>query len=280
MKKNKQKHTQSLILILFSIALSAGFLGLAAGCASTTEQGVVGIDRKQLLIVPAVQIDQMAQASFTQVKNEAAGKNALDRNPEQVSRVRQIANRLVPHTQIFRSDARNWNWEVHVISSDELNAFCMPGGKIIFYSGIIDKLKLTDPEIAAIMGHEIAHALREHSRERASKDMAQNLPLQVLVATGKMDPKYGSLAALGTNLFLTLPNGREQESEADLMGLELMARAGYNPEEALSLWRKMSSAGGGKPPEFLSTHPSDDTRISKITGWLPLVRPLYQKAKR
>lgn len=276
-KNHLKEITQNLGLVLSAILFVYFF---ALGCASTTEQGAVGINRKQLLIFPANQIDQMAQASFSQVKKEASSKNALDRNADQVNRVRQIANRIIPYTQIFRSDAKSWNWEVHVISSDELNAFCMPGGKIIFYSGIIDKLKLTDSEIAAIMGHEIAHALREHSRERASKEMAQNIPLQVLVASGKLDPNYGNLAALGTNILLTLPNSREQESEADLMGLELMARAGYNPDESLTLWRKMASVGGGKPPEFLSTHPSDETRISKITGWLPLVRPLYTKAKR
>lgn len=274
--KNYTKRTSSKKIIGLLI-----ILGLMTGCASTTDQGAVGINRKQLLIFPADQIDAMAQASFAEVKQQASAKNTLDKNSEQVARVRRIADRLIPFTDIFRSDARGWKWEVHVISDNQLNAFCMPGGKIIFYSGIIDNLKLTDGEIAAIMGHEIAHALREHSRERASEQMAQNLPLQALMASGKLDPKYGSLAALGSQLLISLPHGRNQETESDKIGLELMARAGYNPEEAITLWRKMASASGGsKQPEFLSTHPSDDTRISKITEWIPLVKPLYLKARQ
>lgn len=267
------KLSRALVFTLLATTL------LTTGCATTTEDGEVGAGRKQLMLIPSSQIEKASIQGYDQLKAEAAAKGTLDRKPDQVQRVKTIMKRLIPPTSTFRKDASAWPWEVHVIQSDELNAFCMPGGKIIFYSGIIDQLNLSDAEIAAIMGHEISHALREHGRERMSEELLKQLGLQVLVASGKLDPKYAQAAALITNIAITLRHSRAQETEADNVGLELMARAGYDPNAAVTLWQKMDQKAGGKaPPEFLSTHPSSKSRIQDIRELVPRVMPLYNAA--
>ncbi len=262
------------IIFLFS------FVHLQMGCVSTTESGQVGLERKQLLLVSSGEVEAQSGRAYEQVKTEAAKKGQLDKNAAQVSRVQKIANKIIPHVGTFRQDALDWKWEVHVESNDELNAYCMPGGKMMFYTGIIDRLQLTDNEIAAIMGHEMAHALREHGREQMSEQIVKIGLIQLGVESGLIKENYaGALIAL-SEMMIGLPHSRGQESEADLVGVELMARAGFNPQEAVSLWKKMSSGGGGKPPEFLSTHPSDESRIKNIQSILPRVMPIYQSSQK
>ncbi len=275
-QRRKDKKTMDkiiLTLILFPFLLNSG-------CVSSTEGGAVGVSRKQLLLVPSEQITQESEHAYAEMKKTAAQKGQLDRDRNQLNRINNIAKRLIPVSSAFRNDAQNWNWEVHVISSPELNAFCMPGGKIMFYTGLIDQLKLTDGEIAAVMGHEIAHALREHGRERFSQALVSQLILQTGLAMDKISPTTAQLSSAVATLAVFMPFGRSQEIEADEIGVELMARAGYNPDEALSLWKKMSASGGGKPPEILSTHPSDSRRLASIESMLPKVRPIYNRTQK
>ena len=264
---------------------------LITGCqqASTTKSGAVGADRKQMMLLSSQEVDQMAaQAYATTVQRGNAQGVLLSSKDPMTIRVRAIANRLIPQTAVFRPEAAKWKWEVNVQRSQENNAYCMAGGKIMFYSGIITNLKLTDDEIAQIMGHEIAHALREHSRESMSEEYAKTTALSgglelVSLATGGKYDQHKELAgdALSkvAELAITLPNSRSHESEADMMGLELAARAGYDPKASVTLWQKMAAQGGSNGPEFMSTHPSGTTRIAELQAKIPTVQPLYEAAK-
>ena len=259
-------------------------LAAAAGCTTvqTTQSGTVGVDRKQFIAasVPAAQLQQAADKQYSEMMAEARAAGALDANAAQVQRVRTITNRLIAQVGAFRPDAANWPWEIHVISSDDVNAWCMPGGKMAIYTGLINRIKPTDDELAAVLGHEMAHALREHSREQISQQMATKMGLSVLSAVTGM-PAAGDLGAALTNVMFTLPNSRTHESEADLIGVELAARAGYDPRAAVTLWQKMGAlSGGGAPPEFLSTHPSAATRSTELQRNAEKVMPLYEAAKR
>lgn len=251
------------------------------GCTtSSTKQGSVGIKREQLLLISPQQMNQGAQVAYQSVLKEAKSKKLLNTNNALVKRVRRIANDIIPQTKIYREDAPKWAWEVNVLESDQLNAWCMPGGKIAFYTGIINKLQLTDAEIAAIMGHEIAHALREHGRERASEQTLTQVGLSALsIFTGVQGPTLDA-AAMALQVTLTLPNSRTHEVEADRMGVELAARAGYNPYAAVSVWQKMLKKSEGKnPPEILSTHPSHKNRIKDLKKYAKKVEPLFLQAR-
>ena len=250
------------------------------GCQTTTAGGAVGVNRSQLLLISAEQLDQVAAQTYTQLSNEAANKGELNTDPKLTARVRAIAARIEPQTNVFRADAPSWPWQVNVIQSKELNAFCMPGGRIMFYSGLITQLDLTDDEIAIVMGHEIAHALREHSREQASQAMAAQTGLGVGAALLGLGGAGADLANQGYQMLVATKFSRTDESEADLIGLELSARAGYDPRAGLTLWTKMMKANSaGAPPEFLSTHPAEANRIQSIQAMLPTVMPLYLAAQ-
>jgi predicted Zn-dependent protease len=260
---------------------------LAAGCQSveTTQGGVVGVDRRQSMtsMVSAKEIEQQAEQEYAQLMAQAQKKGMLNQNPQQLQRVRTIALRLIPHTKAFRPDAVNWKWEVNVLTSKDVNAWAMPGGKMAIYSGLIERLNVTEDELAAVMGHEIAHALREHARERIGRQMATQtgtaigaVALEVLTGV-RLDPQ---LAGTVSQAVFVLPNSREAEQEADRIGVELAARAGYDPRAAISLWKKMGQTGGGSPPEFLSTHPNPENRLRDLEVYAQKVMPLYQAASR
>ena len=267
--------------------VASGALSLAvliAGCqaVNTTSGGAVGVDRKQYMfsMLSTDQVNQMYAQSYQQTLSEASGAGVLDKTSANAKRLQTIGNRLIAQAPRFRADAANWQWDVNLIKSDELNANCGPGGKIIFYTGIIERLKLTDDEIAAIMGHEIAHALREHGREGMSKAYGVEMAKMGLGALLGVGQDEMALADTVVQYSLTLPNSRGNENEADLIGIELAARAGYDPNAAVSLWKKMEAAGGGSQPEFMSTHPSSSSRIAALEAAIPKVMPLYQQAAK
>jgi predicted Zn-dependent protease len=270
--------------VKMSIRPVLAFLAALAcsGCQSvqTTQPGAVGVDRKQVMLVSEEQIEKGAQEAYSQELQKARNQGALNSQAKQHQRVQAISQRLIPQTAVFRPDAAQWKWEINVQTSEDVNAYCMPGGKIMVYTGLIEQLSATDAELAAVIGHEIAHALREHSRERISRAYAEQLALAgVAVATGASDTTM-AIASQVSAVTFTLPHSREQEAEADRIGLELMARAGYDPSASISLWQKMSKAAGGGPPEFLSTHPSSGARIKDLEANIPRVLPLYQAAKK
>ncbi|MEA3404698.1 MAG: M48 family metallopeptidase [Pseudomonadota bacterium] len=261
--------------------ISFTLVGLSACVGTqTTKQGSVGIERQQLMMISAQEMTQGAEKAYDAILKEAKQKKTLNTDKRTLERIRIIGNRLIPQTAIFRKDAPRWDWEINLIKSDQLNAWCMPGGKIAFYTGIINKLKLTDAEIAAIMGHEMAHALREHGRERASQAQLTQVGMAALqIFTGVQGPLLDA-TAMALEVTLTLPNSRTHETEADRMGVELAARAGYNPYAAVDVWQKMSKMSNGSPPEILSTHPAHSTRIKDLKKYAKRVEPLYLKAKR
>jgi predicted Zn-dependent protease len=277
---NEARMRLSAIRCLLGSVLALGVV--ACQTVQTTQPGSVGIDRKQTVspLIDRNELTQTAALEYRQTIQQAGNKGALDQNKAMTERVQRIANRLIPQTVVFRPDAQKWKWETHVIKSDELNAWCMPGGKIAVYSGLIEKLKLTDDELAAVMGHEISHALREHAWERASQAANANLGLSVAgallgVSGGGMD-----MAGLVYQVTFELPNSRGQETEADRMGVELAARAGYDPRASVSLWQKMNQAdSGGAPPKFLSTHPPSAERQTDLADYAQRVMPLYEVAR-
>ena len=257
---------------------------LAAGSAAIVVPALAQVDvgpsSGLRRLVPAEELESAATQQYAQLLADARSKGALAPagNP-QLQRLQRIATKLVPQTAQWNDRSKDWRWEVNLLSSKQINAFCMPGGKIAFYTGILDQLQLSDDEAAMIMGHEMAHALREHARARIAKSQGTGTLLSIgaqLLGLGQ----FGDVAAsLGTQL-LTLRFSREDETDADLVGLELSARGGYNPQASVSLWEKMGQAGGGAGgPSFLSTHPSGPQRIQQLQANVPKVQGLYQRAR-
>lgn len=255
----------------------------ASPAAPPLDEGVrkdVGKSSVFIKAVPPEQIEQAAATQFAQMSREARQKNQLaPPDHPQVQRLRAIAQRIIPFAPPWNPRASDWKWEVQLFGSSQINAFCMPGGKIAFYWGILSRLQLSDDEVAMIMGHEVAHALREHARERMGKQMATRVGANVVSSLLGLGQLGDMAVGMGAQL-LSLKFSRDDETEADLVGLELAARAGYNPAAGVTLWQKMLRANKGAPPEFMSTHPAGDSRIQDIQKVLPKVEPLYTRAPR
>ncbi len=264
---------------LFSLVVLLAACSSSSRHAGPTDGVRVGDSSSLKDMVPASQLEESAARQYNAMKQKAAEKNALapDNHP-QVIRLRAIAKKILPHAYAWNPESQAWKWEVNLFISDQVNAFCMPGGKIAFYTGIIEKLKLNDDEVATVMGHEIAHALREHARDRIAKAQLSNLGASVLSSALGLGNLGGQALGQGLQL-LGLSFSRADERDADLVGMDIAARAGYDPRAGISLWQKMGQLSKDKQPEWLSTHPSGDSRIYEIQRNINEALFLYARAK-
>jgi len=258
--------------------------GLAALAGPAWAQGGlrddVGKTSTFTKLVSAEQVEAAASQQYRSMLVQARDQRALaPMDHPQTQRLRYVADRIIPHTRTWNPRAAQWKWEVNLLGSPQINAFCMPGGKIAFYFGILQKLQLNDDEVATIMGHEAAHALREHARERMGKTAATRIGAGLVSSLLGLGAVGDTMLNMGGQL-LTLKFSREDETEADIVGMDLAARAGYDPAAGVTLWQKMMAASKGAPPQFLSTHPAGDTRIRDIQDKLPKVLPLHAQADK
>ena len=258
-----------------------GFLLAAGAVVSAPVLGQVNVGPSSRLrsLVPAAELETAATQEYGKLMVKAQERHALaPESHPQLQRLRAISARLIAQSSQWNDRARQWRWEVNLVGSKQINAFCMPGGKIAVFTGLLDQLQLNDDETAMVVGHEMAHALREHARERIAKSQGTGTLLSIgaqLLGLGQL----GDVAAsIGTQL-LTLRFSRDDEIDADLVGLEMAARAGFRPDASVSLWEKMGRAAGGNGgPAFLSTHPTGPDRIRRLQENVPRVRGLYQQA--
>ena len=253
--------------------------GLVAAAIAQDGEGVkVGRASFVRRLVPVAQIEQAGAQQYLALKNQANSKRALlPPTHPQAQRLKRIFDDIAPHVAKWNPRAKDWRWEVALISSRNINAFCLPGGKIAFFIGILEQLNLTDDEVAMIMGHEMAHALREHARERAAKTTITQIGSR-LIGSLLFGQAGEAIGAAGSSL-LTLKFSRDDEKEADLIGMELAARAGYDPAAGITLWRKMDAAAKSAPPQWMSTHPASATRVKLIQDNLKDVARLYERGK-
>ena len=261
-------------------------IGPAQSSSDTTVQD--GIEVRPMsrwtVLASKTRMEQEAAQQYQALLGQAQQKGALvPADHPQVIRLRGIAKRVIPHASRWNPEAAKWNWQVNLLASNQVNAFCMAGGRIGFFSGILTSLKLTDDEVAAIMGHEIAHALREHGREQAGKSAATNV-VGRLIGVGAaallgIDPGItDTVAQYGAQAF-SLKYSRDDEREADLIGLDLAARAGFDPRAGIALWQKMGMLSKSQPIALLSTHPGGEERIRKMNDHMNVLLPLYARSK-
>jgi predicted Zn-dependent protease len=282
----KIKHLAASLSLLAAFGTAGVGEAVAQDGRNTTVQDGIEVRPLSRLrnFIPAEQLNEAAAQQYTQMMSQAQQKGVLlpQSHPE-VQRLRAIAKRIIPHTTRWNQEATQWQWQVNLIDAKDVNAFCMPGGRIGFFSGILTSLKLTDDEVAAIMGHEIAHALREHSREKMAKQMGTNVAARVggalISGIFGIDPSItGTVANYGAQ-FAGLKFSRDDEREADLVGLDISSRAGYDPRAGIALWRKMAALNQRAPIEVLSTHPGGETRIREMEAHMNLLLPLYARTK-
>lgn len=276
------------LAVLLAAALSVTApISLARDGAQDGAQDGVKVEKMSRLrnLVPEGQLEAAAQHQYAGIKQQARQKNALaPENHPEVVRLRKIANQLIPHATRWNERSANWQWEINLIEANDINAFCMPGGKIAFFSGILTQLKLTDDEVAVVMGHEMAHALREHGRQRLAKSGLTQAGARIagigLAALLGIDPNLGDMAASGAANLAVLKFSRDDETEADVVGLDIVARAGFDPRAGIALWQKMAAVGNkGAPLQWLSTHPAGANRIAAMQKHLPDVMPVYAKSQ-
>ncbi|MGB0720772.1 MAG: M48 family metallopeptidase [Gammaproteobacteria bacterium] len=236
--------------------------------------------RSQLMVVSPDQAISASKEAYVQTLNPLAKDGKVDSDPRTVGRVRLITGRIIAQAIKDYPHTRDWAWSVKVIDDpDQVNAWCMAGGKMAVYTGLLEKVDPSDDELAQVMGHEIAHALANHTAEKMSVAIATQVGIAG-IAIASSNTKYGNLALTGAPLAaalaVTLPNSRTAESEADRIGIELAAKAGYNPNAAATLWQKMGKVGGKNPPEFLSTHPAPGNRQQTLATLAPQMMKFYK----
>ncbi len=239
--------------------------------------------RSQFMLVSPEQAISASKEAYIRTLQPLDDQGKIDSDPQLTARVKLITGRLISQAIEQYPHTRNWEWSVKVIDDPKMvNAWCMAGGKMAIYTGLLNKVKPTDDELAQVMGHEIAHALANHTAEKMSVQMATQMGM-VALSVAAHDSHYGGAAltgaALAASMAIQLPNSRDAETEADRMGIELAAKAGYNPHAAASLWQKMAKVGGSSPPEFLSTHPAPGNRQKTLRQLAPQMMPYYEQQR-
>ncbi len=263
--------TRTLIALAFAILV-------LAGCQSNPVTG-----RQQLMLVSEAMAISESKQAYIAMLQPLAKEGKIDTDPLAVARVHEITSRLIAQAIKYRPETQDWEWSVKVIDDPKtVNAWCMAGGKMAIYTGLIQQIKPTDDELAQVMGHEISHALAKHSAEKMSRALAMQMGLGALAVTQR-NSQYGDLALTGVQaaavVALELPNSRTAESEADRIGIELAAKAGYDPRAAVTLWEKMAKLGGGdgkSRTDFLSTHPAPVKRMETLAALVPQMLPYYE----
>ncbi len=248
---------------------------LVAACA-TSPTG-----RRQLMLISPEEAVAASKQAYVQMLAPLEKAGRIDTDPVLTARVRRITDRLVAVAVKMFPGTRDWEWSVKVIDDPQtVNAWCMAGGRMAIYTGLIRQVEPTDDELAQVMGHEIAHALANHSAEKMSVALATMVGVTAVGVAAGEEHRNAALvgAALAAQLAIELPNSRTAETEADRIGIELAARAGYDPRAAVSLWRKMMKLGGSRVPELLSTHPAPRNRIRALQALVPKMQPLYEAA--